>query len=55
MSEYCTCENPLPGDRWVAIGGPGNVMDFQVCETCGKPVQGTQATHIDDEEEIQHG
>lgn len=42
----CYCENPLGGDCWAAIGEETHrVMDFQVCENCGLPIDGSQTTH----------
>lgn len=50
-ADFCNCENPDHGDNWIAIGRPGNIMDYQICDHCGNPIQGTQTTHLDDEDE----
>lgn len=47
---FCTCPSPDHGEQWMAVGGPGNVMDYQVCDTCHRPIQGTQTTHADDDD-----
>lgn len=52
VSEMCSCQSPCMEDRaasnqYMAVGMPGNVMDYRVCDLCGLPIQGTQATHVE--------
>jgi len=49
MIKLCECVECKGGDDWLAVGAPGNIFDFQVCENCDCPIQGTAATHNDDD------
>jgi len=49
VEQFCECVECKGGDDWLAVGAPGNIFDFQVCENCDCPIQGTAATHNDDD------
>jgi len=48
---YCQCVDPDHGGLYRAYGRPGHIVDYEVCEFCTLPIQGTQQTHVEDDDE----
>ena len=45
---WCECSEPDAGwddSDYIAVGCPGNIVDYNLCLRCGLPVRGTASTH----------